>query len=132
MCCRRRSRSTTVGPFELTLDVNFWARALNQPSLRALQHRDHDVWRELVIDRGRARRSAPARSTRTRSAVDITDVLVAFVDGLGLQGLVYPELLTKERIDLLLDAQLVALGADVKQPHPPRDPRDRPTVDSTC
>ncbi len=39
-------------------------------------------------------------------------MLVAFVDGLGLQGLVYPELLTKERIDLLLDAQLVALGAD--------------------
>ena len=47
-----------------------------------------------------------------RSAIDITDVLVAFVDGLGLQGLVYPELLTTERIDLLLDAQLVALGAD--------------------
>jgi len=40
---------------------------------------------------------------------------VAFVDGLGLQGLVYPELLTKERIDLLLDAQLVALGADADQ-----------------
>ncbi len=37
--------------FELTLDVNFWARALNQPSLRALQHRDHDVWRQLVLDR---------------------------------------------------------------------------------
>ena len=35
--------------FELTLDVNFWARALNQPSLRALQHRDHDAWREVVM-----------------------------------------------------------------------------------
>ena len=35
--------------FELTLDVNFWARALNQPSLRALQHRDHDVWRDVVM-----------------------------------------------------------------------------------
>ena len=99
---------------ELTLDVNFWARALNQPSLRALQHRDHDVWREIVLERvERARRDGAIDITR--SAADITDVLVAFVDGLGLQGLVYPELLTKERIDLLLDAQLVALGADADQ-----------------
>jgi hypothetical protein len=98
--------------FELTLDVNFWARALNQPSLRALQHRDHDVWREIVLDRvERARRDGAIDAERT--AVDTTDMLVAFVDGLGLQGLVYPELLTKERIDRLLDAQLVALGADV-------------------
>ena len=98
--------------FELTLDVNFWARALNQPSLRALQHRDHDVWREIVHDRvERAQRDGAIDTERT--AVDTTDMLVAFVDGLGLQGLVYPELLTKERIDRLLDAQLVALGADV-------------------
>jgi AcrR family transcriptional regulator len=100
--------------FELTLDVNFWARALNQPSLRALQHRDHDVWRQLVFDRVEAAQRAGAIGTE-RLAIDVTDVLVAFVDGLGLQGLVYPELLTKERIDLLLDAQLVALGADVHQ-----------------
>ena len=100
--------------FELTLDVNFWARALNQPSLRALQHRDHDVWRQLVFDRVQTAQRAGAIDAQ-RSAIDITDVLVAFVDGLGLQGLVYPELLNKERIDLLLDAQLVALGADADQ-----------------
>ncbi len=44
--------------FELTLDVNFWARALNQPSLRALQHRDHDVWRTLVLERVEAAQGA--------------------------------------------------------------------------
>ena len=49
---------------------------------------------------------------RTRPADEVTDVLVAFVDGLGLQGLVYPELLTTSRIEVLLDAQLQALGAD--------------------
>ena len=42
----------------------------------------------------------------------VTDVIVAFVDGLGLQGLVYPELITAERAVRLLDAQLLALGAD--------------------
>jgi AcrR family transcriptional regulator len=97
--------------FELTLDVNFWARALNQPSLRALQHRDHDVWRRIVMERVEAAQRAAVLDA-ARPPADVTDVLVAFIDGLGLQGLVYPELLTHERIDALLDAQLVALGAD--------------------
>lgn len=97
--------------FELSLDVNFWARALNQPSLRALQHRDHDEWRNRVMQFVEACRRVDALGSAV-SAQDATDVLVAFVDGLGLQGLVYPELLTPERIQDLLDAQLVALGAD--------------------
>jgi AcrR family transcriptional regulator len=97
--------------FELTLDVNFWARALNQPSLRALQHRDHDVWRQLVFDRVETAQRDGAIDA-ARSAIDITDVLVAFVDGLGLQGLVYAELITVERTMHLLDVLLTALGAN--------------------
>ena len=97
--------------FELSLDVNFWARALNQPSLRALQHRDHDAWRTCVMDLVEEARAVEALD-RHRPAHEVTDVLVAFVDGLGLQGLVYPELLTTERIEVLLDTQLQALGAD--------------------
>ena len=97
--------------FELTLDVNFWARALNQPSLRRLQHRDHDAWRGVVSHRVVVAQKAGALE-RDRSAAETTDVLLAFVDGLGLQGLIYPELLTRPRIETLLDAQLVALGAD--------------------
>ena len=46
-----------------------------------------------------------------RPADDVTDVIVAFVDGLGLQGLVYPELITPACTAHLLDAQLLALGA---------------------
>ena len=53
-------------------------------------------------------------------------MLVAFVDGLGLQGLVYPELLTRQRIDALLDAQLVALGADPAQLSPLGSPAEAP------
>ena len=62
--------------FELTLDVNFWARALNQPSLRALQHRDHDMWRNLVMERVTAAQRAGTIDT-DRPAADVTDVLVA-------------------------------------------------------
>ena len=89
--------------FELTLDVNFWARALNQPSLRALQHRDHDVWREVVMTLVTEAQAANAIDG-SQSAADVTDIIVAFVDGLGLQGLVYPELISIERTMHLLDA----------------------------
>ena len=52
--------------FELTLDVNFWARALNQPSLRALQHRDHDAWRDVVMEPSTRPRPAEASTGRGR------------------------------------------------------------------
>ncbi len=91
--------------FELTLDVNFWARALNQPALRKLQHSDHDEWRARVGG-AVAAVCAADRFDPSIDGDDITDILVAFVDGLGLQALVYPELITSERIELLLDLQL--------------------------
>lgn len=96
--------------FELSLDVNFWARALNQPSLRALQHRDHDVWRAVVFGIV-AEAQAAGELDGALSTEEVTDIIVAFVDGLGLQGLVYPELISPSRIVRLLDAQLTALGA---------------------
>lgn len=98
---------------ELTLDVNFWARALNHRPLRALQHLDHDRWRDVVVDlveRCLADGVFTAGDPVGRVAGDIADVLVAFVDGIGLQALVYPELLSPARVEHLLDRQLAALG----------------------
>ena len=34
---------------ELTLDVNFWGKALIHPELRGLEHEDHDRWRNIVL-----------------------------------------------------------------------------------
>ena len=94
--------------FELTLDVNFWARALNRPSLRSLQHDDHDTWRERVLRCVEAiqERDGPDQSI---DAGDAADVLIAFVDGLGLHGLIYPEHMTADRIGALLGVQIGAL-----------------------
>ncbi len=95
--------------FELTLDVNFWARALNQPALRELQHDDHDAWRQRVLGIVEAAHEA-GQLPDSLSADDQTDILVAFVDGIGLQALVYPELMTRERVEHLLDAQIALLA----------------------
>lgn len=98
--------------FELALDVNFWARALNRPSLRSLQHDDHDEWRSRVLGLVQTvhdRHPEPGRN----DAGDVADILVAFVDGLGLHGLIYPEHMTAERMEALLDGQVRALlGVD--------------------
>lgn len=94
--------------FELTLDVNFWARALNRPSLRSLQHRDHDEWRTRVLGLVHAVLDRHPRPGMV-DAGQITDVLVAFVDGVGLHGLIYPEHMTADRIRALLEAQVRAL-----------------------
>ena len=93
--------------------MNFWARALNHRPLRALQHLDHDRWRDVVVDlveRCLADGVFTAGDPVGRVAGDIADVLVAFVDGIGLQALVYPELLSPARVEHLLDRQLAALG----------------------
>ena len=91
--------------FELTLDVNFWARALNQPTLRTMQHVDHDEWRSRVMERVESAKDAGEFPAHT-SVEDLADLLVAFVDGIGLQALIYPELVTAERVTHLLDHQI--------------------------
>ena len=92
---------------ELTLDVNFWGKALVQSSLRGLEHADHDKWRgrvhQLVA-------SVVKRESLSMNALEVTDLLVAFVDGLGLQALIYPEILPPRRQVKLLNLQLTHLG----------------------
>lgn len=109
--------------FELTLDVNFWARALNRPSLRSLQHGDHDDWRARVLQAVQAVQAVhePAAAL---DAGQLTDILVACVDGLGLHGLIYPEYMTAERITALLDLQIRTTLAVEGRP----DPGDPPST----
>jgi AcrR family transcriptional regulator len=92
---------------ELTLDVNFWGKALIHPELRGLEHEDHDRWRNIVLG---LVSSIESSNKSSLSAQDLTDVLIAFLDGLGLQALIYPELFPADRQLELLDLQLSRLG----------------------
>lgn len=92
---------------ELTLDVNFWGRALIHPELRGLEHQDHDRWRNIVLE---LVTSITSSRKSEISAINLTDVLIAFLDGLGLQALIYPELFPPDRQLQLLDLQLIQLG----------------------
>lgn len=50
---------------------------------------------------------------RSRWSEDLTDVLIAFLDGLELQALIYPELFAPQRQLEFLDFQLTQLGLKV-------------------
>lgn len=99
---------------ELTLDVNFWGKALIHPELRGLEHEDHDQWRNIVL--GLVSRIDSSNNS-SLSAVDLTDVIIAFLDGLGLQALIYPELFPADRQLELLDLQLSRLGLKIVDTH---------------
>ena len=92
---------------ELTLDVNFWGRALIHPELRGLEHNDHDRWRAIVLE---LVTKIAATNHISPTAENLTDILVAFLDGLGLQALIYPELFPPDRQLELLNLQLSQLG----------------------
>lgn len=96
---------------ELTLDVNFWGRALIHPELRGLEHQDHDRWRNIVLE---LVTSITSYRKSEISAINLTDVLIAFLDGLGLQALIYPELFPPDRQLELLDLQLSRLGLNTQ------------------
>jgi AcrR family transcriptional regulator len=96
---------------ELALDVNFWGRALIHPELRGLEHEDHDRWRNIVLELI----SSIASSRKSEiSAKNLTDILIAFLDGLGIQALIYPELFPPDRQLELLDLQLIQLGLNTQ------------------
>jgi AcrR family transcriptional regulator len=88
--------------------LSFWARAASTPELAADHATRYDGWRRMlegVIRRGQADGSLRA----DRDAAQEADLLIAFIDGLGVQALFEPQRLTDETIVALLDAQLERL-----------------------
>ncbi|MEP6659866.1 MAG: TetR/AcrR family transcriptional regulator [Acidimicrobiales bacterium] len=95
---------------ELTLEVSFWARAVVQTRLRPSQHADYDRWQAIVktlVEEAKALGEFPAGLDADAAATQ----LVTFVDGLGVDALLYPERFPPAAVHSLLDRQLRMLGA---------------------
>lgn len=89
--------------------LSFWARAASKTELAADHARRYAKWRrmlEAVIRSGQIDGSLRA----DRDPAQEADLLIAFIDGLGVQALFEPQRLTEERIVALLDAQLERLA----------------------
>ena len=84
----------------------FWGVAVVNPDLRAEHERRYIEWRGLLLRLlRRARPHLPARAARGE-----VDLLVALVDGLGIQGVLSPTRATVTRIVAGIDAHLASLA----------------------
>lgn len=82
--------------------LTFWAEAIGIDALQREHERRYAEWRSLVLDLVRS--AAPERSRD--EAVRIADVLIATVDGLGVEASVVPGAATSRRARRVIDAQL--------------------------
>jgi AcrR family transcriptional regulator len=81
---------------EVQVEVAFWGRAVANRRLNDLQHREFDAWeaflRQLV--------EATAERQELTAETDLDELvaaIVAVIDGIGLEAVLYPERITPER-----------------------------------
>jgi AcrR family transcriptional regulator len=93
------------------LEVCFWSRSLTSPALRRAQREEAAERRRLV----RAQLAAALENgdiATDENLDDVTERLLALVDGLSVHGLLYPDRVDAARIERLLDAELDRLRRD--------------------
>ncbi|WP_433355141.1 TetR/AcrR family transcriptional regulator [Microtetraspora malaysiensis] len=98
---------------ETGLEVGFWGRGLSSPALLALQREDAAELRYLV----RSLLSSAAEAGEIRAAADlgedlddVTERLLALVDGLSAHRLLYPDRMPPERLERLILRELDRLA----------------------
>ncbi|GLW08229.1 TetR family transcriptional regulator [Microtetraspora sp. NBRC 13810] len=90
---------------ETGLEMGFWSRSLSSPALLAVQRQEAAELRHLV----RSLLGAAASSGEIATGDDLDDVterLLALVDGLSVHRLLYPDRAGADRLERLLDAEL--------------------------
>ncbi|GAA3101981.1 TetR/AcrR family transcriptional regulator [Streptosporangium carneum] len=95
---------------ESGLEIGFWSRSLSSPAMLRAQRADAEELRYLV----RSLLGAAAEAGEIETSEDLGDVterLLALVDGLSVHRLLYPERLGAERVERLLRAELDRLQA---------------------
>lgn len=95
---------------ERGLEVGFWSRSLTSPAVLRAQRAGAEDLRRLVRDLLDA--AARAGEIRTHEDLgDVTDRLLALVDGLSVHRLLYPDRLGADRLERLLGAEIDRIQA---------------------
>ena len=100
---------------EAEIEVSFWGRSLGSPELAALQNAEFEkLWsrlRTLLLDAQNLGELAPA--------VDIEEAthrLVALIDGLSVEAVLYPARVPPGRQVALLDQLLDSFAGQAREP----------------
>ncbi len=98
---------------EAEIEVSFWGRALGSPELAALQNAEFErLWRRL-----RGLLAAAAERRDLAAGLDLEEAthrLVALIDGLSVQAVLYPARVPPQRQVALLDQLLTGFRAAVQ------------------
>lgn len=90
---------------ESGLEIGFWSRSLTSPATLRAQRAWAEELRRLV--RGLLGAAAEAGEIRTSEELgDVTERLLALVDGLSVHRLLYPDRLGADRLERLLGTEL--------------------------
>ncbi|WP_067185832.1 TetR/AcrR family transcriptional regulator [Microtetraspora niveoalba] len=98
---------------ETGLEVGFWGRGLSSPALLALQREDaaelRYLVRSLLVSAAEAG-EIPAADDLGEDLDDVTERLLALVDGLSAHRLLYPDRMPAERLERLILRELDRLA----------------------
>jgi AcrR family transcriptional regulator len=95
---------------EAQIEISFWGRALGHPALRTLQHAEFDRF----ADRLRGYLAEAEKDGELRDGADIAlaaHQLLVLIDGLSAERVLYPDRVTPDRQQQMLDALLDTLRA---------------------
>ncbi len=87
---------------EAQIEISFWGRALGNPALRELQHAEFDRFAERL----RGHLAEAEKDGELRDGTDIAlaaHQLLVLIDGLSAQRVLYPDRVTPERQQEMLD-----------------------------
>jgi hypothetical protein len=93
---------------EAQIEISFWGRALGNPGLRELQHTEFDRFAERL----RAYLAQAEQDGELRDGVDLTlaaHQLLVLIDGLSAERVLYPDRVTPDRQQQMLDQLLAGL-----------------------
>jgi len=95
---------------EAQIEISFWGRALGNPALRQLQHTEFDRF----TGRPRGHLVEAEKDGELRDGVDVAlaaHQLLVLIDGLSAERVLYPDRVTPDRQQQMLDALLGSLRA---------------------
>ena len=95
---------------EAQIEISFWGRALGSPALRRLQHAEFDRFTERL----RGHLVEAEKAGELRDGVDIAlaaHQLLVLIDGLSAERVLYPDRVTPDRQQEMLDDLLDRLRA---------------------
>ena len=93
---------------EAQIEISFWGRALGNPALRRLQHAEFDRF----TDRLRGHLVEAEKDGELRDGVDVelaAHQLLVLIDGLSAERVLYPDRVTPDRQQEMLDELLRGL-----------------------